>query len=60
MRDEFAMWMTARNRPYVPDANLLLHYKDAVSMFVRKAESMACKIEREQVRIFRGFSAFFP
>lgn len=50
MRDELSNWLSARLRPYNPDASFMVHYNDGISTFVRKAENMACKIEREQVR----------
>ena len=61
-RDEVAYWMSMRNRPPVQIDNVFRQSVSAnIDGVVKRAETMACKIERDQVGfrlICRGIDHF--
>ena len=49
-RDEVTSWLSMRGRPWKFDGFFRQNVADNISGIVKRAETMACKIEREQVR----------
>ncbi|KAG6831589.1 hypothetical protein H0H92_009062 [Tricholoma furcatifolium] len=47
-RDEVNAWMALRNQPWATDAAFKQSVSSNVDSIVKRAESMACKLEREQ------------
>ncbi|THV08510.1 hypothetical protein K435DRAFT_832965 [Dendrothele bispora CBS 962.96] len=48
VRDEVANWLITRNRSPTVDLNFRQHVTINIDSIVKRAETMACKIEREQ------------
>lgn len=51
VRDEIVHWLQLRNKSTTFDLAFRKHVASCIDNMVHKAELMACKIEREQVRI---------
>lgn len=51
-RDEVASWMTIRARPWTVDIVFRQSVAANIDGVVKRAETMACKNERENVRLF--------
>ena len=48
-RDEVTNWLATRGKPYAMDLNFRQQVAMNIDHIVRRAETMACKLEREQV-----------
>ena len=59
VRDEVMTWMHSHYRGRAPqiDMNFRIHVAGNIEAIIKRAETMACKLEREQVR-HRMFSIF--
>ncbi|KAG5637374.1 hypothetical protein H0H81_004799 [Sphagnurus paluster] len=53
-RDEVNSWMALRNQPFQVDMLFRQSVGANIDGIVKRAETMACKIEREQVRLLAG------
>ncbi|KAF9567316.1 hypothetical protein CPC08DRAFT_17123 [Agrocybe pediades] len=59
-RDEVVAWFTMRGRPWQGDANFRQFVLGHVDNIVKRAENMACKIERENPPVHNGANAPVP
>jgi hypothetical protein len=53
-RDEVMAWLHTQKRAWAVDIPFRSTVATAIESIVKRAETMACKIEREQVCVFRA------
>ena len=51
-RDEVMTWLHGRGKPWTFDLSFRTSVAESIKGVVTRAETLACKLEREQVRIY--------
>ncbi|KAF8974524.1 hypothetical protein BDZ97DRAFT_2053099 [Flammula alnicola] len=59
-RDEVSTWLTMRGRPWQVDGDFRKHITAHTEQIVKRAETMACKLERDNALINNGLNANVP
>jgi len=59
-RDEVSHWLHLRGRPWAIDQNFKNYVVAHIDGIVKRAETMACKLERESAQINTGLNPTMP